>query len=110
MPGFVEDRRQASKETPGTEHPMPSVADYGLCAPTEAAAIGALADLVGARTAEGLWDLSARALVLDRPVTGSANLRRMAEHLMSVGDLMRVAGRSMKIQVTTHEALSRAAP
>lgn len=89
---------------------MASVADYGHQPPTEVAAIGALAELVGGHTAEGLWDLSARALALYRPVTELADLRRMAEHLMNVGDLMRVAGRSLKIQVTTHEALSRAAP
>jgi hypothetical protein len=89
---------------------MASVADYGHRPPTEAAAIGALAELVGAPTAEGLWDLSARALGIYRPVTGLPDLCRMAEHRMNVGDLMRVAGRSMKIQVTTHDALSRAAP
>ena len=89
---------------------MASAAGYGHRPPTEAIAIESLAELVGPLTAEGLWDLSARALSLYRPVTEPADLRRMAEHLMNLGDLMRVAGRSMKIQVTTHEALSRPAP
>jgi len=89
---------------------MASVTDYGRRPPTEAAAIEALAELVGAQTAEGLWDLSARALALYRPVHEPDELRRMAEYLMNVGDLMRVSGRSMKIQITTHDALSRAAP
>lgn len=89
---------------------MASAADYGHRPPTEAATIESLAELVGPKTAEGLWELSARALSLYRPVNEPQDLRRMAEHLMSLGDLMRVAGRSMKIQVTTHESLSRPAP
>ena len=89
---------------------MASPAEYHNRPPTEAGAIAALAELVGPLTADGLWDLSTRALSLYRPVTEPADLRRVAEHLMNLGDLMRVAGRSMKIQVTTHDALNRTAP
>jgi hypothetical protein len=85
--------------TPSTE--------YGQDCPTEAEAVDALAELVGHRIAEGIWDLSARELGLRRPVAEPADLRRVAEHLMTIGDLLRVAGRSTKVRVITYEALSR---
>ncbi|GIE93461.1 hypothetical protein [Paractinoplanes rishiriensis] len=81
--------------------------EYVQARPTEDESLSALAELVGRRMAEGLWDLSARELGLNRPVTDSADLRRMAEHMMTMGDLMRVAGRSTKVRVITYEALSR---
>jgi hypothetical protein len=75
--------------------------------PTEDEALAALAELVGRPMAEGIWDLSAAELDLTRPLQSSADLRRMSEYLMQVGDLLRVAGRSTKIRVITFEALSR---
>jgi hypothetical protein len=87
-----------------------SVSRYGQDRPTEADALRALAELLGPRTAEGIWDLSARELGLTRPLETPADLRRMAEHLMSVGDLLRVAARSTKVRVITYEALSRSVP
>jgi hypothetical protein len=87
-----------------------SVSRYGQDRPTEADALRALAELLGPRAAEGIWDLSARELGLTRPLETPADLRRMAEHLMSVGDLLRVAARSTKVRVITYEALSRSVP
>ena len=81
--------------------------EYAQERPTEEEALSALAELVGRSAAEGLWDLSARELNLRRPLESPADLRRMAEHMMNIGDLMRVAGRSTKVRVITYEALSR---
>ncbi|GIM94103.1 hypothetical protein [Paractinoplanes toevensis] len=81
--------------------------DYGQERPTEEDALEALAELIGHRLAEGIWDLSACELGLRRPLTEPHDLRRVAEHLMTVGDLLRVAGRSTKVRVITFEALSR---
>ncbi|WP_433296659.1 hypothetical protein ACQP2F_38960 [Actinoplanes sp. CA-030573] len=80
---------------------------YGQERPTEDEALRALGELVGPRVAEGMWDLGARELGLNRPLENTADLRRMAEHMMAVGDMMRVAGRSTKVRVITYEALSR---
>ena len=82
--------------------------NHGQQCPTETEALRALAELVGPRIAEGIWDLSARELGLTRPLEEAADLRRMAEHMMTVGEMMRVAGRSTKVRVITYEALSRA--
>jgi hypothetical protein len=81
--------------------------DFAHERPTEEEALSALSELVGPSAAEGLWELSARQLNLSRPLQSSADLRRMAEHMMNIGDLMRVAGRSTKVRVITYEALSR---
>ena len=81
--------------------------EYAYERPTEEETLSALAELVGRRAADGLWDLTARELNLHRPLNSPADLRRMAEHMMNLGDLMRVAGRSAKVRVITHEALSR---
>jgi hypothetical protein len=80
---------------------------YDAGTPTENEALDALSELVGPHTAEGIWNLSCRDLGLNRPLTASADLRRIADHMMMLGDLMRVAGRSTKVRVITHEALSR---
>jgi hypothetical protein len=85
---------------------MPSN-EYGDERPTEDEAMAALAELIGRRMAEGIWDISCRELDLPRPLESPADLRRVAEHLMNVGDLMRVAGRSTKVRAITYEALSR---
>ena len=81
---------------------------HGQERPTERDAVNALAELVGPDTAAGMWDLSVRALGLHRPVEQIADLRRVAEHMMSTGDLVRVAGRSLKVRAITYDALSRA--
>lgn len=81
--------------------------EYAHESPTEEEAVSALAELVGRRAAEGLWDVTVRELNLHRPLDSAADLRRVAEHLMNLGDLMRVAGRSTKVRVITYEALSR---
>jgi predicted Zn-dependent protease len=81
--------------------------EYAQESPSEEEALTALAELVGRSAAEGLWDLTARELNLSRPLESPADLRRTAEHLMNLGDLMRVAGRSTKVRVITYEALSR---
>ena len=81
--------------------------EYGQDRPTEEEALTALAELVGRGMAEGLWELAAAELDLQRPLESPADLRRMAEHMMNIGDLMRVAGRSSKVRVITYEALSR---
>jgi hypothetical protein len=83
---------------------------YGQERPTEDEALRALAELIGPRVAEGIWELSARDLGLSRPLENPADLRRMAEHMMGMGDMMRVAGRSTKVRVITYEALSRSVP
>lgn len=86
---------------------MTATNEYGQQCPTEADALRALAEVLGTRAAEGIWDLCARELGLSRPVDTAADLRRMADHMMTVGDLLRVAGRSTKIRVITYDALSR---
>jgi hypothetical protein len=80
---------------------------YGQEQPTEQEAVNALAELVGHSMAEGIWELSVRELNLRRPLTDPADLRLVADNLMLVGDLLRVAGRSTKVRVITYEALSR---
>ncbi|HWS31743.1 MAG TPA: hypothetical protein VN408_03260 [Actinoplanes sp.] len=82
-------------------------AEYGPDRPTEQDAVQALADLVGPQMADGLWNLSVQALGLHRPVEGPADLKRVAEHVMEIGELARVAGRSLKVRIITHEALTR---
>jgi hypothetical protein len=86
---------------------MARIENYGHDQPTEKDAVKALADLVGPQMAEGLWGLSVQALGLQRPVTSSGELRRVAEHVMEVGELSRVAGRSLKVRIITYEALAR---
>jgi hypothetical protein len=86
---------------------MPLNDEYGLDLPTEDDALTALAAVVGRDMAAGLWELSTRAVGVSRPVRSAADLRRVAEHLMSVGELARVAGRSLKVRVVTYDALSR---
>ena len=81
--------------------------EFGLPRPTEDEAVGGLSELVGRAAAEAIWDLAVGALGLQRPVDDPAELRRVGEELMTVGDLMRVAGRSTKVRVATYEALSR---
>lgn len=89
---------------------MPTNDDYGHELPTEDDALQALTELVGAETAYGLWELAARSLGLARPVSSATDMRRMAEHLMNVGELVRVSARSLKVRVITHDALARAVP
>jgi hypothetical protein len=89
---------------------MARIDDYGQASPTEADAVAALAELVGRETADGMWSLSVRAVGLHRPVEGMADLRRVAEQMMSTGELLRVAGRSLKVRAITFDALSRANP
>lgn len=86
---------------------MPRAENHGQEQPTEQDAVKALADLVGPQMAEGLWSLSVQALGLRRPLTTSADLRKVAEHVMEVGELSRVAGRSLKVRIITYEALAR---
>ncbi|MEV6298807.1 hypothetical protein AB0M02_05300 [Actinoplanes sp. NPDC051861] len=81
--------------------------EYGHDVPTEQDAVKALADLIGPQLAEGLWTLAVQALGMRRPVTTPADLRRVAEHIMEVGELSRVAGRSLKVRIITYEALAR---
>jgi hypothetical protein len=89
---------------------MPMNDEYGHRLPTEDDALQALSELVGTEMAYGLWELAARTLGVARPVSSAADLRRMAEHLMNVGDLVRVSARSLKVRVITHDALARAVP
>ena len=86
---------------------MARIENYGHDLPTEQDAVRALADLVGPQMAEGLWGLAVQALSLRRPVTAPADLRRVAEHVMEIGELSRVAGRSLKVRIITYEALAR---
>ena len=74
--------------------------------PTESDAVQALAELIGPQMAEGMWSLTVQSLGLRRPVTASSDLRRVAEHIMEIGELSRVAGRSLKVRIITYEALS----
>ncbi len=75
-------------------------------APTEQDAVKALAELIGPRMAEGMWSLSVQSLGLHRPVTAPSDLRRVAEHIMEIGELSRVAGRSLKVRIITYAALT----
>ena len=86
---------------------MARIENYGHDQPTEKDAVKALADLVGPQMADGLWSLSVQALGLRRPVSEPGELRRVAEHVMEVGELSRVAGRSLKVRIITYEALAR---
>ena len=87
---------------------MARIENYGHDLPTEQDAVRALADLVGPKMADGLWTLAVQALGMRRPVAAPADLRRVAEHVMEVGELSRVAGRSLKVRIITYEALARA--
>ncbi|MEU4556773.1 hypothetical protein AB0F72_00150 [Actinoplanes sp. NPDC023936] len=89
---------------------MARIENYGHDMPTEQDAVKALADLIGPQMAEGLWGLAVQALGMRRPVTSPADLRRVAEHVMEVGELSRVAGRSLKVRIITYEALARTVP
>jgi hypothetical protein len=86
---------------------MAGAENYGHDRPTERDAVEALADLVGPQMAEGLWSLSVQALGLRRPISTSADLRKVAEHVMEIGELSRVAGRSLKVRIITYDALAR---
>ncbi|SDT78027.1 hypothetical protein [Actinoplanes derwentensis] len=86
---------------------MARVDDYDPDKPTEQDAVKALADLIGPQMAEGLWNLSVQALCLHRPVEAPTDLKRVAEHVMEIGELSRVAGRSLKVRIITYEALAR---
>ena len=86
---------------------MARIENYGHDLPTEQDAVTALAELVGPQMADGLWSLAVQALGMRRPVTDAAALRRVAEHVMEVGELSRVAGRSLKVRIITYEALAR---
>ncbi|WP_328461233.1 hypothetical protein OHA21_31970 [Actinoplanes sp. NBC_00393] len=85
---------------------MARIENYGPDIPTEQDAVKALADLIGPQMAEGLWSLAVQAQGLRRPVTAPSDLRRVAEHIMEVGELSRVAGRSLKVRIITYEALA----
>ncbi|BCJ42285.1 hypothetical protein GCM10010168_87160 [Actinoplanes ianthinogenes] len=89
---------------------MPRMEDYGHERPTEHDAVKAFADLLGPKMAEGLWGLAVQSLGLQRPVTNPADMRRVAEHVMEIGELSRVAGRSLKVRLITYEALARTVP
>ncbi|MEU8243274.1 hypothetical protein AB0C07_33880 [Actinoplanes missouriensis] len=89
---------------------MARIENYGHDMPTEQDAVKALADLIGPQMAEGLWTLAVQALGMRRPVSSPAELRRVAEHVMEVGELSRVAGRSLKVRIITYEALARTVP
>ncbi|MEV6346142.1 hypothetical protein [Actinoplanes sp. NPDC051851] len=86
---------------------MARIEEYGHDLPTEKDAVKAFADLVGPKVAEGLWGLAVQSLGLQRPVQSPADLRRVAEHVMEIGELSRVAGRSLKVRIITYEALAR---
>jgi hypothetical protein len=83
--------------------------EYGQERPTENEALEGLAELVGRPVAESIWDIAVDALGFRRPVDDPVELRQVVDELMTLGDLMRVAGRSTKVRVTTYEALSRSA-
>ncbi|WP_229069284.1 hypothetical protein [Actinoplanes sp. DH11] len=89
---------------------MARIENYGHDLPTEQDAVKALADLIGPQMAEGMWGLAVQALGMQRPVTAPTDLRRVAEHVMEIGELSRVAGRSLKVRIITYEALARTVP
>lgn len=74
---------------------------------TENDAIQALTAVVGPDLAKVLWMVSARSLSLEQPVTAPADLRRIAAHITDLGDLSRIAGRSLMLRIITYEALTR---
>ncbi|MEV0902812.1 hypothetical protein [Actinoplanes sp. NPDC049802] len=74
---------------------------------SEDSAVHDLAEQVGRELAEALWRMAARQLGVARPVHRTEDLRRMADHLMTVTELARVASRSLKIRVITYEALAQ---
>jgi hypothetical protein len=80
--------------------------DFGQERPTEEEALGGLAELVGRPVAEGIWELAVGAVGLQRPVDDPVELRLVVDELITLGDLMRVAGRSTKVRVTSYQALA----
>lgn len=84
--------------------------EYRHDLPTEEESLQAFGEVVGPEMAAGVWELAARTLGIARPVRSASDLRRMAEHLMTAGELVRVSARSLKVRVITHEALSRTVP
>jgi hypothetical protein len=74
--------------------------------PSEEGTVAALAQVVGRALARELWELAVTELNLSRPITNPAHLRQVAEHLMTIGDASRVAGRALRVQVITYQALA----
>jgi hypothetical protein len=83
---------------------MPTIPGHQYEQPTEAALVGALADVIGGDLARAVVDAVARKAGLSRPC-GPDDLVRMTELLMEVGDLLRVTARSEKIRAVTYRAL-----
>jgi hypothetical protein len=79
-----------------------------LVHPTEEAAIAALAGQVGKAMARELWTLAVTDLNLSQPINDPFLLRKVAEHLMSIGDGCRVTGRGLRVQVIPYQALAAA--
>ncbi|GIE32672.1 hypothetical protein Ait01nite_057170 [Actinoplanes italicus] len=69
--------------------------------------ISALTGTVGVQAASVLTDLALRNLGHRRPAS-TDDLIRMAEYLMELGDLVRAAARSQKIEAVTYRALHAA--
>jgi hypothetical protein len=85
---------------------MPTTPTTDPPRPTEEATLTTLADLIGRPLAKELWTLAVTGLNLNQPVTEPAQLRKVAELLMSMADATRVAGRALRVQVITHQALT----
>ena len=84
---------------------IPAAHGYHMDRPTEEAAVAALSGSLGPRPAEDMWNLAVRALGLHRPVDHPCDLRRVAKYLIEAAQLTRVAGRSLKVNVITYQAL-----
>jgi hypothetical protein len=96
-----------SSESLRREPGMAASNEFGHELPTEADALRALGRVIGAEMAEGIWDLTTKALGVGRPVAAAEDLRRVAEHIMTVGEAARIGGRSLKVRVVTFDALPR---
>jgi len=83
------------------------VEDFCYDVSTEADAITALSAVMGPDLASVLWKVSTRSLNLESPVESPADLRRVAEHIMDLGDLARIGARSLLLRVITYEAVAR---
>jgi hypothetical protein len=86
---------------------LPAKENFQYDVTTENDAIQALTAVVGPDLAQVLWRVSAQSLSVEQPVTAPSDLRRVAEHITDLGDLARIAGRSLMLRIITYEALSR---
>jgi hypothetical protein len=85
------------------------MATYDYDPPSEASMTSELSEVLGAENARLLIDLACSQLRLARPADEPQELIEIADTLMTIADLLRVAARSTKVRAITHRAIARSA-